>query len=483
MRTKPASYYLPAVISSLLLIAFALFVFPIPGTDSLVFLPPALAYAQGHGFTNPLYYVDKFTDPTHTHRFNYYVPFFPWLMGMVGRIFADVRTIFLFCAALGASGLVLYARQGIKALPGSDRYLTWGFVLSFFYLPIFFLPTVSRPENLTVFIAFVVYLIYREKENVNPIVYMLVLSALFAFLLASQILSFFFCFVFYALCDVLDTDSPVSSALRSLGIFSLSIGAACLLIAAGPIGFSETVNAVWWHVSAVVKRTDNSVAMLLYYWALAPLSFGFLGVFLLAAGLFLRHLFTRLKGTKPLTAAFAVFLLLVLAWGLVKFVLYGAPTVYNVTQFVLPFMAYIVVALAKKRVRSLSLTFCVLCAIGSLAMCRHLVMFGNVLASGKTFGAARALVMEKTGKNKFVTVSNGLWTLFPDINAPVARITDQYKPGDTVIMQQAYMEVPGDLKQRSDLIFEWRAPTPVTLFGVKIASRPQGYGFSIFRVK
>lgn len=80
-------------------------------------------------------------------------------------------------------------------------------------------------------------------------------------------------------------------------------------------------------------------------------------------------------------------------------------------------------------------------------------------------------------------VSNGLWTLFPDINAPEVHIAGQYEQGDTVLVQQAYMDMPEDLKQRSDIVLQWHAKAPVTVFGVKIAARPQGYGFSMLRVR
>lgn len=483
MQKKQANLYIPAILSSLLLIIFAICVFPIPGTDSLVFLPPALSYAHGQGFTNPLYYVDKFTDPTHTHRFNYYVPLFPWLMGAMGRAYSDVRTIFLFCALLGAGGLMLYTRKFATVAGDASRYLRLGFIFSCIYLPIYFLPTVSRPENLTFFISFIIYLMYGAKKRIPVVAYQVAIAALFASLLASQILSFFFCFVFYALCDVIDTDKPFRSALESLVIFVLSIGFACLIIAAGPIGFRETLDAVWWHVSAVVKRNDNSISLLFYYWALAPLSFGFLGIFLIAAGLFITNTIARLKKAKPLTILFAVFLAFILIWALFRFVLYGAPTVYNITQFVLPFMSFIVVSLAKTRNKIMTAAFCLLCLAGTFAMTRHIMLFGNMLTSGKTFSAARALVLEKTGENQNVYVSNGVWPLYPNIYAPAVHIGDKFSSGDTIVLQQAYLDIPEDLKKRSEVIFEWRAAEPVKVLGLKVAARPQGYGFSILRVK
>lgn len=483
MQTKQANYYIPAVLSSLLLIAFALCVFPIPGTDSLVFLPAAVSYARGQGFVNPLYYVADFTDATHTHRFNYYVPFFPWLMGIVGRVYADVRTIFLFCALLGSTGLLLYSRVVIMSVIGADRYIRWGFVLSCFYLPLFFLPTVARPENLTFFISFIVYLLYNSRLRLSRVGYVIALSALLAALLASQILSFIFCFVFLALCDLLDTNKPLRSALHSFVVLVLSVGMACLLIAAGPIGLIETVTAFWWHVTMVVGRHDNSISLLIHYWALAPLSFGFVGVFIFATGFFLRHMWTSLTNAGWITRFFAFVLVAFLLWTFNKYVLYGAPTVYNVTQFILPMMAFVTMSVAVYSQRFISVSYLILCFLGTLAMGRHLVMFGNMLVSGKTFGKARNLIEEKTGDNGRRLVSNGLWSVCNDINSPVTILLDKYKSGDTVVVQQAYMDVPDDLKQKADLLFDWRAPAPVSLLGIKVASRPQGYGFSIYHVR
>lgn len=483
MQTKQANYYIPAVLSSLLLIAFALCVFPIPGTDSLVFLPAAVSYARGQGFVNPLYYVADFTDPTHTHRFNYYVPLFTWLMGMVGRVYADVRTIFLFCALLGSTGLLLYSRDVVRSVTGSGRYIVWGFVLSCFYLPLFFLPTVGRPENLTFFVSFLVYLLYRRRQKMPLVWYIVVLSALLGSLLATQILGFVFCFVFLALCDLLETNKPIRSALRSFVVLLLSVGIACLLIALGPIGLVETLTAFWWHVTMVVGRHDNSIPLLVHYWALAPLSFGFVGIFAFATVFFLQKMVVSLKSAGWLTRFFAAVLVAFLLWTFNKYVLYGAPTVYNVTQFVLPMMAFVTMSVAQYKRRGIAAAYFLLCLVGTLAMGRHLFMFGNMLASGKTFGKARNLIEEKTGNSGRRLVSNGLWSVCRDINSPVTILLDKYKPGDTVVVQQAYMDIPDDLKQKADLIYEWRAPAPVRFLGVKVATRPQGYGFSIYHVR
>jgi len=483
MQTKQANYYIPAVLSSLLLIAFALCVFPIPGTDSLVFLPAAVSYARGQGFTNPLYYVADFTDPTHTHRFNYYVPLFSWVMGLVGRLYADVRTIFLFCALLGSTGLLLYSREVVRSVAGSDKYIVGGFVLSCFYLPLFFFPTVARPENLTFFVSFIVYLLYRRRHRMPLEWYVVALSALLGSLLATQILSFIFCFVFLALCDLLDTNKPIRSALQSFVVLLLSVGIACLLIAMGPIGLVETLTAFWWHVTMVVGRHDNTLPLLIHYWALAPLSFGFVGIFAFATVFFLRGMVVSLKSAGWLTRLCAFFLIAFLLWTFNRYVLYGAPTVYNVTQFVLPMMAFVTMSVAEDKRRGVAVCYFLLCFAGTLAMGRHLVMFGNMLASGKTFSRARHLIEEKTGNNARRLVSNGLWSVCNDINSPSTIILNKYQSGDTVVVQQAYMDVPEDLKQKADLIFEWRAAAPVRLFGVKVASRPQGYGFSIYHVR
>src|ERR1700679_2174392 len=98
MNTFKITFYSLSIIVCAVLIIYGLNVFPVPGTDSIVFIPPALLFSKGYGLANPLYYVTQFTDPTHTNRFNYYVPFYSLLLGILSKIKPSIKTIFLFCS-------------------------------------------------------------------------------------------------------------------------------------------------------------------------------------------------------------------------------------------------------------------------------------------------------------------------------------------------------------------------------------------------
>lgn len=487
MRNPRFMFFAAAIASSIVLVIFAIFVFPIPGTDSFVFLPPALSYARGEGFTNAIYYVDQFTDPTHTHRFNYYVPFFPWLLGLVAKVAPDVRTMFVFCALLSAGALLLCARIFSRHAAGLQPIARWAALALFFYLPIYLLPTVARPENITVVFALLAYLVYQVRDRFSPLVFGLLISGIFGLMLASQILAFFFAFLVFALCELLREAQPLRRLPGIAAIGFASVAIACALIAVGPIGLPETIRGIGLHLDFVNLRHDNSIRQVFYFWMLAPLSFGFGGLFLLAVFLFARQMRDKLVAASPAKHTLVWTLVAVLLFGLVKFVLYAAPTVYNVTQFVLPISVYIIVRLANDRSilsRKVSgVALLVVGMAGAVLMFRNVALFAGVQASGKTFAASRKEAMQLIGGNSSVIVSNGLWSVFPWGSSPTVRITDKIKSGDTVLLQQAYLKYLPPFAEKSDVLREWSTDGVPSIFGVKLASTAQGYGFVMYKMR
>src|SRR5438045_2007798 len=110
-------FYLLAGVVSFVLLLYGFNIFPTPGTDSKVFIPPALLYSRGMGLVNPLYDLSLVLGPGFNFKFNYYVPFYPLLLGTLSKVHPGIRTIFLICSLFSVTGLFLYCHRVITLLP------------------------------------------------------------------------------------------------------------------------------------------------------------------------------------------------------------------------------------------------------------------------------------------------------------------------------------------------------------------------------
>ncbi len=477
-----------AISVSILLIIYAVLVFPLPGTDSFVFMPPALSFAKNQGMTNHLYYVSDFTDPTHNNRFNYYVPFFPMTLGWLSRIKPDIRTIFLICSLFSVTGIALFTST-IKSYL-SDRLTTrikLGLILTFSFLTIYLLPTVGRPENFSGLFVFLIFLLYRNRSRFRAAIYYPAIITLFSVLFSTQIIGLFFSFLFYALFEVLNSKKVLLKCVELVAVFAAVVCGFCLILAFSPHGLSETVNAIGWHIALALNRSDNTIRTLIYYWTYAPLSFGFVFIFTSCLMFFFADIRTRWVGVSKLTFIISLIPLSILSVGLYKYVLSAAPTIYNATQFILPMMTYLwLTILSQKENIGTKLGFAailVTVSAGSLLFIRTFLLFADTMVSGKDFASARALAESYTRNNKKVITSNGIWPIFSDIKTPYVIITDKFDKGDTIIMQEAYFSLPPEFTDKCDVIYDWRRHKPATIFGIKLTNHPNGYGFVVLKAR
>ena len=181
-RYKLLLYSVTAVVS-VILILYGLNIFPTPGTDSRVFIPTALLYSQGFGLINPLYDVSVVgvaTDITNAIKFNYYVPFFPMMLGTLSKIHPGIKTIFLICSLFSISSLFLYCRTLLSVIPQQLTGPVKALVLSsIIYVATYVIPTVGRPENLTVLLVFMIYILYGKRNVINSVLYNVLLCTIF----------------------------------------------------------------------------------------------------------------------------------------------------------------------------------------------------------------------------------------------------------------------------------------------------------------
>src|SRR5207253_464144 len=161
----------------------------------------------------------KITDPTHTNRFNYYVPFYPFLLGLLSKPHPGIKTIFFICSLFSTANIFLYTRH--------------------------------LARNLTAYTSKAVQVMA---------------------LLSIPYVATYLLFITAELLDENVRTTIITNSLRFAAILLLF----CLVLAISPNGLANTITGIRLHVTYVLDRTDRSVSLFLYYWLLAPLNIGFL---------------------------------------------------------------------------------------------------------------------------------------------------------------------------------------------------------------
>jgi hypothetical protein len=487
MNTFKVAFYSWSIIICAILIVYALNVFPVPGTDSIVFIPPALLFSKGYGLANPLYYITQFTDPTHTNRFNYYVPFYSLLLGILSKIKPGVKTIFLFCSFFSIANLLLYARVITSLLSEKINIgLQILILLSVTYVAIYLLPTVGRPENLTALLVFLVYILYHKRENYSQIVYNLFLCVLFSLILATQLTCFYFCFLFFLTYELFNTKNIYRTiAVNGIRFISALTGF-CFILALSPNGLVNTITGITAHISYVFTRSDRSIPLFIHYWFIAPLNFGFVFVFVLACICYVKELFGRLRNIPVIKIIVLIIVQLFILAGFIQFILYAAPAVYNATGFIVPLSAYLVskmlaTAKMKMSVYFTSIAFLTYLA-GSLVFIRGVILFIQYKNDGKDYDRARPLVNNIAKIYPGLYTTNSLWPLFDSLDNVKIYTGHNVKKGDVIIVQQVNHPFPPELAGKCTIIYDWNTSDENKFLGIKLAEHPQGFGFVVCKV-
>jgi hypothetical protein len=104
------------------LLFFAYKMYPPPMTDSIGFVPAAIALRNGYGLVNPIYSASH-VDTTGAHRFIYYPPGFPLIISALS-VSPSTKSAFLAIAFLRTLSLGLSAFVFYRAA-GQNGKLTW----------------------------------------------------------------------------------------------------------------------------------------------------------------------------------------------------------------------------------------------------------------------------------------------------------------------------------------------------------------------
>ena len=465
---------------SLALIVSARLVFPLIGSDSVVFLPPALFLAQGYGFVNPLYLVSHFADPSHQDLFNYYVPLFPLVLGALAKSAPSIQTLFLICAGFGILHLILFGRQILKIGAGDRAITTILAICPIIYLGIYLVPTSGRPELLSSLWALLLYVTYNSKQTKGK---MALMGALFGCMALTQLMGLYFSFLVFTIAE-LSNNTNIKTQTKNLTVAGLvAVAVFAVVIVLYPPGASSFYFGLSKHISYVMHRHDRGRFLYFYYWFYTPYAFGFVVVFLLAAGYFLKDIRVRWRAVSAAQRVIIMAAALLLVFGLFRFVLTASPTVYNVTQFLSPLLLYVFGKLAVSRNRRLiqlplSLIFLYSCFI----FIRIIVLGFDYTRDGRDFETVSRKVTYAINTYKPNLVSSGLWALCPDPKQRTILTKSNYKPDDIVLLQRGDLDVQSKVISGWELLYQCGAPTPHKVLGLPVR-HPLSYTFSVYRVR
>lgn len=486
------SFLSVAILTCIILLLFGLYVFPLPGTDSVVYIPTAWLYSKGYGLVNPLYYVTNLTDPTHTSQFNYYVPFFPMFLGFMARLHPGIKTLFFICSLFSIANLLLYYRSVTALLPQRTTLAQRALLLlSVTYIATYLLPTVGRPETFTTIMVFAISLLFQRRQSIHPLVYNLAICILFGLMFATQIICFYFCFLFFVTYELLHN----TATFRVIGINLLRFAAAlaifCATLQLSPIGLVGTIKGIIVHLNIIVLgRADRSIPLFIRFWVIAPLNFGFLFLFLTAATYYFKTIIPLARVKSALHILAIITLQLMIAYGVVKYILYASPTVYNATQFILPLTVFLIGHLLRsgegwgKKVATYTVLATYVC--GTLFFTRTIILFIDNQADGKDFTRARGILAGIIQKQNLqnhhkVYVTNSIWPL--PFNPYKVHFYDgaHADSGDIIVVQQANHEIPMEWYEGKTVIYDWQTKPERKFLGIKLTNHPQGYSFVVFR--
>lgn len=111
------------LICFLILAASAWYVYPLPSSDSIFFLPTAWFYANDLGFINPLVSLTYETDPLHIGRYCFHLPLFSLVIGFLSKINPSVHGLFIVCGVISMSNVLLFEKLIFKKIKRNEHFI------------------------------------------------------------------------------------------------------------------------------------------------------------------------------------------------------------------------------------------------------------------------------------------------------------------------------------------------------------------------
>jgi hypothetical protein len=454
---------------SLLQLFFAVYRYPLFGSDGIAFLPAAINFANHKGLINEVYHITRLLNGTGIPIYINYPPIFPIFFGWLFRITANIHvnyalvhiaSMLLFVFLSNRLFDVFYSRK--KSIILFLFLISWNTQLN---------PGIGRPESLAE--LFLLLLVISSVLYKNFISYLFSGILIVCIGFTHPVLGVYSCFlllIYFALFGV---------RLRSLFlvIFGGLIGL-FLVTLVYPYNFINLLDGILRHGKIVAGRSEFDLIKFIHYHFTNPeLTFYFV-VFLLSIFSYLSFLktFNLSKSKKVYILSLHILFLSVLFY----FTFQTIETSYNL-YVLFPLFGFLILSNPLLSVSTYKFCFIlVVLSFSSLGFVRRLILFPIHLSQGYSYVKACDELSTLGKSNKKVFIPTSLFNLFNNME----NLTDDINDPDVkyVIQQQNYSssnrppQISGFSFVNSNYV-----DSEVNIFGFKLASSPPGYQYALYK--
>src|SRR3989344_1056302 len=489
--TSGKTIFFVAGATSLLLLTFAYFAYPVPAGDALYFVVPAVQFTSKGELTSPLYppewMIDKIIDPTGMKRFLFYPPLFPLsvsvLMPEATPRGALLAIAFINVAVLCLSTLFFYKVAKKKKGAVWQKTLIVGLALIALASS---LAENGRPEVLArLWLVLACLVPWYISKKYAYVVYGILAGLMFATHPPAGIFSLLILGIVFGV--IYKWKDVVFEGSKILGIgFMVALGG----IAVGPFGVRETIEATFRHVATVnhiiAEGTEKwfTLSNVITHYVSSPATpfYGLVIILFVVESVLLYWKYRARLASPLITLLCAV----ILMYALGK-VTYNMGHVFYISLFApLMFAIFILFFLEQKwRWKSATVIILLLVATGFV---RTALLFPFFLKQEVTLETARAdfakRVISYEGKDKWIGVTGGLWTLTEKYEKVYAYNTWPEKPkkGTALIFfQERYsgMRYPPAIDGCA-LTYDAFSKRLPQIFGIKLGNTMPGYGYAVY---
>lgn len=483
------------VISCIIVIISASFMFPIPGGDAEAYIPAAVSYSNGLGLKNIIYPLSYDTDIMNQGRFCLYPPLFPWVVGAL-MLDSTTKSAFLTLGLFSSISIFLFTfilTFIVKSINVSKRYHAAAIasIMIFSYTGMIS-PMSGRPELLASIFLLLGVIIFTCVRSLY--ISSILLGVLLGLLGATHPAGAIIAAVVFLLGTAYTFSSPKVIQLV-LTSFAIALVTTFTIITLSPNGLTDTLAGISLHSKIQLGRTDSGFLLVLKYWILDPKGLFFGPLILFSFLLFITNSISIYRGNNTTIYYYVCSLLL-----LYFFYFFGfrtAPTNYNFILFQPVAYCILLYELYKSNPNkntlinsssrlSKNITILML-SLSLLSPFRTSFLFFDYLNSGKTYDQARHTVSSSLSGNEHLFFTGSMWSLsenyemmWPWNQDMPDRFLNAHTTENVLVQQEA--RTPHFIPRNGSLIEDWRYLRKPSFFGFPVGNRPQGYGFSLWNI-
>ena len=482
-------FLLTALAISAILILYARSSYPVPYTDSIVYIPTAINLAAKKGMLNEVCNLSHMLDKTGQARFIYSVPLFPLLLSL-WMPSPDPKSAFLILAVWFSLILLLTAFLFekivlLKKTEPSAWPFAFGIVSLFSMSNIFTGHGGSRPDNLAMlWFCLCLWLATQVPHAKRHWIFSSGLGLIAATFPVGAIFSSILIFAYYV-----SHEDARSAVLHSLSTYGISLVPLFGVLALSPLPIQEVLPGIFRHSHYALQTYWKNTLGSYFFYANAFM-YGVILILTLATVVFLHSKYRRQIRSPKLLILVEILMLGCFYWFSVRVsnkainLLMFAPLFYGL-------LIYYAVHETKNFLIRVLLLLCI--SLPSINFFRIGALYPFYLNKGVSLEESRQFFKkyQKAHQNfQIFGVSDALWVLSEDYSRMVMcqadmQRCDTNRKDMAIFWQQAgshQMQPKSELLGYELKVRNYRNEVP-RLFGLPLAHSMPGYGFAVYEPK